>query len=146
MNSNVQQKITLKKVDLSDLRILYKLLKMRNPDTNISHKKMPTFSEHKKFVLSNPYRIWYVIKLDSKKIGSIYLSKQNEIGVFILDSFQDLGVGNIALDLIMKKHPTDRYLANVNPKNKKSAKLFKKNGFKLIQHTYELFMEESENN
>ncbi len=142
MDLEAHTKITLKKVDLSDLRILYKLLQMRTSQTNISHKKMPTFSEHKKFILSNPYLIWYIIKLGSKKIGSIYLSKQNEIGIFVLEQFQDSGIGNTSLKLLINKNPASRYLANVNPQNKKSAKFFKKNGFKLIQHTYELFREE----
>ena len=31
--------------------------------------------------------------------------------------------------------------ANVNPKNKKSLDFFKKNGFKLIQYTYELTLD-----
>ena len=37
----------------------------------------------------------------------------------------------------MKKNPRKRFLANVSPKNKKSMEFFKKNGFKLIQYTFE---------
>lgn len=74
----------------------------------------------------------------SKKIGSIYLTKMNEIGIFIKKDFQKSGIGQTTLDLLMKKNPRKRFLANVNPKNKKSISFFKRNGFKLIQYTYEL--------
>ena len=45
------------------------------------------------------------------------------------------------LKLIIKKNPRARYLANVNPKNKKRIDFLKKNGFKLIQYTYEMVPE-----
>jgi RimJ/RimL family protein N-acetyltransferase len=72
------------------------------------------------------------------KVGSIYLTSQNEIGIFIKKSFQNKQIGNIALRKLIKKNPKKRYLANVNPKNKKSIRFFKNNGFKLIQYTFEL--------
>ena len=66
-----------------DYRFLFNLLKERESFMNISHKKMPTFSEHVKFIRSKPYTKWYIIENGKKKVGSIYLSKQNEIGIFI---------------------------------------------------------------
>ena len=62
----------------------------------------------------------------------------NEIGIFILKSIKIKGIGTIILEKLLKMNPRTRYLANVNPQNKKSSAFFKKNGFKLIQHTYEL--------
>jgi len=129
--------IRLRNVNQSDFRFLYNLLKERNPNMNISHKKMPTYSEHVKFVKSKPYTKWDVIEYDKQKIGSIYLSKNNEIGIFLKKQFQGKNVGQESLELFMKMNPRKRYLANVNPKNTVSQKFFKKNGFKLIQHTYE---------
>ena len=130
--------INLKPVIKSDIRFLYNQLKERDPMINISHKKMPTYLEHSKFVLSNPYSKWYIIINKNKKIGNIYLTKTNEIGIFILKSNENKGIGKIVLEKIMKMNSRTRYLANVNPKNKKSLDFFKKNGFKLIQYTYEL--------
>ena len=78
---------SLRKVGDSDLRFLYLLLKERDPRANISHKSMPTYSEHTKFVKSKPYNAWYVVYFGSKKAGSIYLSKQNEIGIFLLKKY-----------------------------------------------------------
>jgi len=133
-----KENIHLKKVDSSDHEFLFQLLKNRDPNSNISHKMMPSFNEHVKFVTSEPYSIWYVIIYNEKKSGSIYLSKQNEIGIFLINDMKGKSIGKIALELLMKKHPRDRYLANINPNNKQSLKFFEKNNFKLIQYTYEI--------
>jgi RimJ/RimL family protein N-acetyltransferase len=129
--------VGLRNVNQSDFRFLYNLLKERNPNMNISHKKMPTYSEHVKFVKSKPYTKWNIIEHGKQKIGSIYLSKNNEIGIFLKNQFQGKNVGQESLELFMKMNPRKRYLANVSPKNIPSQKFFKKNGFKLIQFTYE---------
>jgi len=136
-NKIKDNKVKLKEVTRSDCRFLYKLLRQRDPITNISHKAMPTYSQHEKFVLSKPYSKWYTIRISNKKVGSIYLSHQNEIGIFFDKKFQGKGIGKSALQLLMKMNPRTRYLANVNPRNLKSIKFFKRNEFKLIQHTYE---------
>ena len=133
-----QNKINLKSVNETDHEFLYDLLKNRNPNINISHKKIPTFKEHIKFVNSKPYSKWYIIKQNNEKVGSIYLSKQNEIGLFLQNNVQGKNIGTEALKLLIMKNPKKRILANINPKNKKSIKFFKKNGFKLIQFTFEL--------
>ena len=138
-----QNEIILKVVNDSDFRFLFNLLKQRDSKSNISHKKMPTYSEHVKFVKSKPYSKWYIIQKSKIKIGSIYLSKNDEIGIFINKKFHREGLATKALELLMNKNPRSRYLANVNPKNLRSSKFFKKNNFKLIQHTYEL--EKNEN-
>ncbi len=130
--------VKLKEVTQADFRFLYQLLVERDPIANISHKKMPTYAEHVKFVKSKPYSKWYVIYFKNKKSGSIYLSKQNEIGIFLKKGVHGKGIGSLAMMLLIIKNPRDRFLANISPKNKKSAEFFKKNGFTLIQHTYEL--------
>ena len=122
-------KLSIKLVTKSDFRFLYDLLSHRKPTENISHKKMPTFTEHQNFVNSKPYSKWYVILYENERVGSIYLSKNNEIGIFILRKFQEKDIGKFALEKIMKKNPRKRYLANVNPKNKKSINFFKRNNF-----------------
>ena len=130
--------ISIRSVKKSDSNFLYELLKQRDPRANISHKRMPSFKQHESFIQSKPYSKWYIIQSSNDDIGSIYLSKNNEIGIFLIKKNQSKGIGFNALKLLMEKNPKIRYLANVNPKNKKSIEFFKKNGFKLIQHTYEL--------
>ncbi len=133
-----QKQIKLNHISKSDFRFLYNLLKERDPLANISHKKMPTYSEHISFISSKPYLKWYIIMYGSKKVGSIYLSRQNEIGIFIKKNFQNNQIGRFALELLIKKNPKKRYLANVNPNNKTSINFFKNHKFKLIQYTFEL--------
>ena len=130
-------KIILKLVSKSDYRFLYDLLAQRNSKINISHKRMPTWEEHVRFVKSKPYSKWYIIYNKDEKIGSILLTSENEVGIFIKNDVQHKGIGSVALQLLIKKNPHLRYLANINPKNKESIEFFKKNNFKLIQYTYE---------
>ena len=136
MKINSEIKLTL--VSKNDAKFLYDLLKERESDVNISHKKMPTYAQHIKFIESKPYSKWYIIRLGNQKIGSAYLSKQNEIGIFITKNMHAKKFGTTALNILIKKNRRKRYLANINPKNKKSISFFKKNGFELIQHTFEL--------
>ena len=77
------QDIKLKPVTKNDVLFLYDLLKTRDPEGNISHKKMPSYSEHMKFVMSRPYTNWYIVEYNKKTVGSIYLSKRDEIGISI---------------------------------------------------------------
>jgi RimJ/RimL family protein N-acetyltransferase len=104
---------------------------------------MPNFDEHVKFVVSEPYSAWYIIIVNDKKLGSIYLSKQNEIGIFLINEMKGKGLGKIVLKLLMNRHPRSRYLANISPNNKQSLKFFEKNNFKLIQYTYEFINKNS---
>jgi RimJ/RimL family protein N-acetyltransferase len=129
--------IVLKNISEKDYRFLYCLLKERDQLANISHRKMPSYKEHISFIESKPYSKWHVIFQNNKKVGSIYLSKQDEIGLFLKKDLQSKGIGSISLGILIKNNPRPRYLANISPKNEKSIKFFKKNKFNLIQHTYE---------
>ena len=66
----------------------YRLLKLRN--SSISHKKEPTFEEHKNFVINHPYRFWFLVKSSKEYIGSVYLKHDNSIGLNIIDGFSNL--------------------------------------------------------
>ena len=65
------------------------------------------------------------------------MSKNNEIGISLVENVQGKNLGSEVLELIIKRNPRKRYLANINPKNLYSKKFFEKNGFELIQHTFE---------
>jgi len=71
-------------------------------------------------------------------VGSIYLTHQNEIGIFIFQVYQGKGFAEEAIRKLMMIHGKRRYLANVNPENKESIRLFAKFKAKHIQNTYEL--------
>lgn len=133
-----ENKIKLSEVSKSDYKFLYELLKKRDSCVNISHKKIPSYNKHVKFVMSKPYSKWYIIEFKSKKVGSVYLSKQDEIGIYIKKEFRDIGIGKKSVELLMGKNPRSRYLVNIAPKNTKTQKFFKKLGFTGLQYTYEI--------
>lgn len=99
---------------------------------------MPPWINHCEFVIHHPYAAWYIVELDNgDKVGTVYLTKHDEIGVQILNKWRGNGFGTIAINLITKLHPRERYLANISPKNDGSMRLFQRLGFKHIQNTYE---------
>ena len=131
-------KIKLKSISSSDHKFLFDLLQERDSKINISHKRMPTWEEHVKFIKSKPYSKWYVIQNKDKKIGSLYLSKQNEIGIHLLKKFEKESIHLESIKKLMSLNPEITFRANVSPTNKNYITLFKKLGFKMVQHTYEL--------
>ena len=107
----INSSIKLKAVTKNDALFLYDLLKNRDPLANISHKKMPSYDEHVSFILSNPYTMWYIIEYEGKKTGSIYLSKQDEIGISFVDNSLYDKIGKSIIKLFIKNNPRKRYLA-----------------------------------
>ena len=134
----INSSIKLKPVTKNDVLFLYDLLKIRDPLANISHKKMPSYDEHVNFILSNPYPIWYIIEYEGKKIGSVYLSKQDEIGISLVDNSLYDKIGKSVIKLLIKNNPRKRYLAKVSPQNKKLQNFFVNNGFIGLEYTYEV--------
>ena len=144
MTYKVKDCINLQKVNKKkkDIELLYGLLRKRKINYNISKKKMPTMEEHREFVLNHPYRIWFFIKDENQYIGSLYLSNNNEIGIYLdlkLNYFENI------ISFIKKKYPpleeiksvrTANYVIHTSPKNKKYMELIKKMGGKLVQNTF----------
>ena len=126
----------LKPVTTDDAEFLFDLLKQREGTVNISHKSLPDWEEHIQYVKKHDYQSWDIIWVENTRIGNIYLTKNNEIGIFIDKKLQFHGYGSKALEEFMKKNGKKRYLANINPTNYKSIQFFGKNGFTHIQNTY----------
>ena len=129
--------IELKPVTEKDASFLYESLKERTPTITISFK-MPTIEEHEKFIKSKPYKAWYIITENSNPIGNVYLSKTDEIGIFILKKHQGNKFGKRALDKIIMLHPRERYISNINPYNSKGEQFLINNDFRLVQYTFVL--------
>lgn len=117
---------------------LYALLTEREPTQNISHRGMPTVTQHLAFVRSNPYKEWHLIEAGREIVGAVYLTRAAEIGIFIFKAHQGRGYGKRAVQLLRQRHPGERLLANVNPANKRSRRMFEKIGGTLLQVTYAL--------
>lgn len=132
-------------------QILYELLRERSaeddPFVNISHRRLPTLMEHVRFFHSKPYRLWALIEVESRYVGYMSITKRNEIGIVLFMAERGKGYGRQALQLLLAQHqplpaiPSERsghFLANINPLNARSIRLFGGLGFKLLQHTYQL--------
>ena len=128
--------MVLKPVTIDDAKFLFDLLKQREGIVNISHKSLPTWEEHVEFIKNNTYQSWDIIWVDNVRIGNIYLTDRDEIGIFLDKESQSNGYGSIAINEFMKKNGKKRYLANINPTNYKSIQFFGKHGFIHIQNTY----------
>ncbi len=125
-------------VSAGSIWFLYNLLKERDEITSISHKIMPSMREHIAFIQSNPYKIWnLIIDDEGNSVGSIYLSRQNEIGIFISRKHRGSGYGRQAVRLLIENNDGP-FLANINPRNERSIEMFASLGFTLIQQTYKL--------
>ena len=128
-------------------KFLYDLLSERKQFENISHKKLPSYNNHIKFIKSKPYSKWLLIECKEKIIGSVYLSKNNEIAIWIKKGIKDykMKIRKKVLEEIITKFTGKRYFANINPRNKKIINFYKKNGFKLFYSTFQLEGKKDEN-
>ena len=126
----------MKTVTLDDYRFLYDILLEREHYVNISHRVMPTFEEHIKFCNSNPYPHRYIIWIGSERVGTWYLTDHNEIGIFISKKYQGHGYGTETMHYIIDLFRDRQLLANVNPSNFISKKLFSRFKFSKIQETF----------
>jgi hypothetical protein len=108
----IDSTFTLEKITGTDdqIRALYDILIIRTH--NISNTKSPSIEEHIKFAQNHPYRIWYLVKVNSNYIGSAYLMENNCVGINLITNF-DL-FPNI-VKTILKKHKPLKEIKSVRP-------------------------------
>jgi RimJ/RimL family protein N-acetyltransferase len=109
-------------------RLLFELMREREPHQNISHKELPGWDAHCSFIAGRPHLAWCLLYVDDYARGAVYLTHQREIGVGILRSQRGKGYAKSAITELMRLHP-GRFLANINPQNEASIALFKSLGF-----------------
>lgn len=134
--------IRIKKNDVH-IKALYELLKNRK--FNISNQNLPTFKEHELFVLNNPYRAWYLIEFKKLFVGTIYLLKDNCIGIYVEEQNKYVIEKTIEWVLRNKKplppiksvRASDFHI-NIAPNNKIMSSALRKMGATTIQLTYSL--------
>jgi RimJ/RimL family protein N-acetyltransferase len=117
-------------------RVLYDLLAEREAHQSISHKGLPTWEQHIAFLKSKPYAAHYLIEENCGIVGATYLTRQDEIGIFIFKKYQRKGFAREAVLDLMRRHPRKRYLWNANPNNAASIALSESLGFTHLQSTY----------
>lgn len=132
------------------VHITYQLLIERPPEANITHQRFVGLSDHEDFFDNHPYRHWFLLMTDDtsnpKKdaevcVGSLYITADDEIGIFILQEHQRRGYARESLLQAITHHKPrhgDRFKANINPRNQASIDLFKSIGSFHIQNTYAL--------
>ena len=123
--------------------VLYDLLKSR--EFFISHNKVPSYIEHKNFVINNPYKAWFIIKDGEEPIGSVYLKNDNSIGINV--QHQDIDLiswclnfikGNYRPEKSVKTIIPDYFYINVPFENKKLKSNLNKLQFKAIQTSFRI--------
>lgn len=137
------QKDSLELVDVYDVeeaaKLLYEFLSLRPKNVNIRHNKLPPFPRHLAFFRSKPYKSWFLIKACGEYIGATYLTKKDEVGIFLLKRHQGKGRGRRAMKLLLERHPeVGTFVANISPRNPRSMDFFSALGFRHIQNVFEL--------
>jgi hypothetical protein len=125
----------------ADAKILFEILKKRK--TNISHKSLPAYSEHKDFVINHPYRVWYLIKAGNEFVGSAYILKNNCVGITVIKNSK--AITPLVIEKLLKKHKPLKAMKsvraagfdfNASPKNEEYIEILKKMGARLAQVTF----------
>jgi RimJ/RimL family protein N-acetyltransferase len=114
--------------------VLWELLGERKPHQNISHSEMPTWEEHCAFVDSEPYDGWWLIEDGGKIRGSVYFTKQREIGIFVFERYAGMGYGADAVKFIEDHYELPVH-ANISIRNAQSMAFFVKQGYEFLQVT-----------
>ena len=143
--NELDKKIILVKVKKNDChaQILFDLLEKRT--VTISHNVQPSYTQHKDFVINNPYRVWFLVKQNEEFIGSVYILKNNTIGINMVGDVK--ATLPIIINQLLDKYKPLRAIKsirsgffdiNVSPNNIEYIKILEEMGAQLVQFTYTL--------
>ena len=112
----------------------------------ISRESIPSFEEHVRFVKKNPYRAWYLIKIENRIAGSVYLTEQNTLGLdyaikvsgeILKETLQFIFINYEPLPPIPSVRNAN-FVANVATNNIDLSSALRDCGYSCIQETYRL--------
>jgi len=132
---SIKNLVKLKEVTEDNAEFLYEMLKERDSTVNVTHQKLPLFNEHLEFIKSKPYDAWYIIEIESKQVGHIYIDNENRIGWFIKIEFKGFGFVIPAFEELKILHKRKIYFGKVNPNNFEAQNLLTKLKF-VLKNTY----------
>jgi len=132
---SIKNLVKLKEVTEDNAEFLYEMLKERDSTVNVTHQKLPLFNEHLEFIKSKPYDAWYIIEIESKHVGHIYIDNENRIGWFIKREFKGFGFVIPAFEELKILHKRKNYLGKVNTNNFEAQNLLTKLKF-VLKNTY----------
>tara|TARA_Y100000589_G_C26951523_1_gene546687 strand:+ start:27 stop:455 length:429 start_codon:yes stop_codon:yes gene_type:complete len=125
------------------ISLLYELLAKRKH--KISHKEMPNYDDHRKFVSNHPYRYWYIIKTTNIPIGSFYIKSDNSVGINIIDESKEIIEciinfinANIEPNPSVKSMIPDYFFVNIPSTNINLINIFENLNKKSIQSSYQI--------
>lgn len=122
-------------------KALYKLLKSRI--YNISNSTIPSYEEHEFFVKNHPYRVWYLIQKEGLYVGSLYILRDNCIGIYAIN--EDAFVIKNSIYWVIKKYKplpaiksvrASNFFINISPDNKLLIELLYELNAELLQLTF----------
>ncbi|MBT6536259.1 MAG: hypothetical protein HOK98_08740 [Rhodospirillaceae bacterium] len=147
MIHSIDEHLSLAEVEASDhhIAVLFEILGKRRGHHRISHGAAPGFEAHRDFVHTHPYRHWFLVSYDGEFIGTIYLTKENVLGVFV-DDTQLAHLGRVIVYVIQAFDPLPaipsirnaKYTINLSPENTAYAGVIEELGGRLIQQSYVL--------
>jgi len=122
---------------------LYRLLSDR--EYCISHESLPTYAEHSAFVLSKPYKAWYLVFSEFAPVGSFYVQEDNSVGINLTEHSRELVATMI--DLIHSTVPLSKeipskippyFAINIPLKNQALKEILTELGHTPIQTTFRI--------
>ena len=134
------QLILVKKSE-SHAKILFEMLRKRK--NSISHSLLPSYQDHKSFVLNHPYRAWYIVKANDEIVGNAYLLKDNYVGINIVKNSR--AVTPVVIQMILNRYKplkaiksvrSASFVFNASPNNKNYIKILERMGARLVQMTF----------
>ncbi len=139
-----EKSINLISVDvLSSKHIILLFEHLKKKSFPISHKNLPSFDEHKEFVLSSPYRFWFFVEKNGEYLGNCFISYQNCIGLNVITNKKDdyelilkKILGEFSPLPAIKSKRTKSFHVNSNPQNKSLKDALRSANMYLLEETY----------
>lgn len=127
----------LSEMTSDDHEFVYDLIKENlAPELTVTVLKLKPFEGFFKIYFENDLKT-YIIKVNKKRVGFVHITKNGEIGYYLLKEYRNKGIAIDAVRDMIKLHPMERYFATVNIKNERSNNLVKKLGFQPKGMIYE---------
>lgn len=135
-------KISLVKVNREDWDYIFELRNNPNFKNFFYDQHKITKTEHYKYLQqqkNNKNFFNWIISLDNTKVGYVRILN-NDVSIIVDPQFHDEGIGTKTLKLLekeAKKEKIEKLIGRIMVHNKKSARIFENNGYKLLMYWYE---------
>ena len=127
----------------SQVDVLFSLLEQRAH--SVSHVTMPSFAQHKSFVLSEPYKTWVLVRMDRDYVGALYIKDDNTVGLNLLSYSLDIVCAcinyifeNFVPNSAEPSFVPDDFVVNIAASNTAFQQQLKMLGYEEIQTTFRL--------